>query len=365
MLRSRFVRPTRSGPLALPTAGRALCLFLLVALGLPSALDPAPAAAQAHLPVAPVQEGWVGGEGSANYRLAARWAPYRVRDMVHSLTVSPNWIPGGDRFWYEWESSDGKFFYLVDPTRASRELIFDRDEIAAQITRLTGDPYKAQHLPIRNIRFVSQDVLHFEVESSLEEEERREEVDEEREREELQREEREERTRERPRRKVHYFEYEISTRTLRELEDYEHPDAHPRWASVSPDEEWVVFTREFNLWMMSYQDYRRILDARRGKTGDEADEAEDEVEVEEIQLTFDGEKDYAYGNQGRGDHDEETEEEFLKRQNPNITWSHDSRYFALVRRDRRHVGDLWVVHVWGTGALSSRATSTTCRARRT
>jgi dipeptidyl-peptidase 4 len=347
MLRSRFVRPTRSGPLALPTAGRALCLFLLVALGLPSALDPAPAAAQAHLPVAPVQEGWVGGEGSANYRLAARWAPYRVRDMVHSLTVSPNWIPGGDRFWYEWESSDGKFFYLVDPTRASRELIFDRDEIAAQITRLTGDPYKAQHLPIRNIRFVSQDVLHFEVESSLEEEERREEVDEEREREELQREEREERTRERPRRKVHYFEYEISTRTLRELEDYEHPDAHPRWASVSPDEEWVVFTREFNLWMMSYQDYRRILDARRGKTGDEADEAEDEVEVEEIQLTFDGEKDYAYGNQGRGDHDEETEEEFLKRQNPNITWSHDSRYFALVRRDRRHVGDLWVVHVVG------------------
>ena len=328
-----------------------LCGVALASMGLLGTLEGVfgPAALEAQSPVPPHRDGWVGGEGSANYRLAARFAPYRINQMVHSLTVSPNWIPGTDRFWYEWDSSQGKSFYIVDPARGTREFIFDNDRIAAELTRITRDPHDGQHLPIRRIRFISDNILQFEVESSLDEEvdeAEEEERDEMQEREDEQRDEREERTT-RASKKVHHFEYDLATRTLRELEDYEHPDSHPGWASVSPDEEWVVFSREFNLWMMSYADYRRILDARRGKSGDEADEAEDEVEVEEIQLTTDGEEHYSYGNQGRGDHDEETRKEYTKRQDPQITWAHDAQYFALTRRDRRHVGDLWVVHVAG------------------
>ncbi len=37
----------------------------------------------------------------ANYRLAGRFAPYKVRELVHSTSVTPNWIEEGDRFWYE------------------------------------------------------------------------------------------------------------------------------------------------------------------------------------------------------------------------------------------------------------------------
>ncbi|GIS80503.1 MAG: hypothetical protein CM1200mP14_20690 [Gammaproteobacteria bacterium] len=75
------------------------------------------------------------------------------------------------------------------------------------------------------------------------------------------------------------------TQTLRELEDYESPNNHPGWANVSPDGETVVFARNYNLWMINGSDYESILDARRGESGDEATEAEEDVEVEEIQLT--------------------------------------------------------------------------------
>ncbi|MYI07316.1 MAG: S9 family peptidase, partial [Gemmatimonadetes bacterium] len=286
----------------------------------------------------------VGGPGSANYDLAARFAPYKIGDLLHSTRVQPRWVGDTQKFWYQWENSGGTHYYLVDPERGTRTEIFDNDRIAAELTRITRDPWDAQHLPIRGIRFISEGTIQFEVTSSQDEviEEDEEEVEEDQEEEERQRP-----TRPRTRRKVHHFEYDVATRTLRELEDYEEPRTHPFWASISPDTTWVVFSREFNLWMMSYEDYERILEARHGKTGDEAEEAEEAVEVEEIQLTTDGEKDFSWGSQGRGRTDEETEEEHTKRQSAGISWSHDSRHFALTRSDRREVGMLWVVHAVG------------------
>ena len=333
-----MIRPFAPRPA--PRAVAALHVFLaagLLALAAPSS------------PVAAQEEGSikVGGSGSANFDLAARFAPYKISDLVHSLRVTPRWIEDTDRFWYEWETSDGRHFYLVDPDEGSRTEIFDNDRIAAELTRITGDPWDGQNLPIRAIRFTGPNTIQFDVQSSLEEEV--EEDDDEDEIEEEDQEDEQQRAPRRPRMRniVHHFEYDVNTRTLRELEDYEEPDSHPGWASVSPDTAWVVFSREFNLWMMSYEDYERIVEARRGKTGDEAEEAEDEVEVEETQLTTDGEKDFSWGSQGRGQHDEETEEEHEKRQPAGVTWSHDSRYFALTRQDRREVDHLWVVHAVG------------------
>ena len=288
------------------------------------------------------------GPGSANYDLAARFAPYKIRDLAHSLRVTPRWIEDTDRFWYQWESSEGTHYYIVDPGRGTRTEIFDNDRIAAELTRITLDPWDAKHLPITAIRFTAANTLQFDVESSQDEEGEEEDGEEDEDVEEDQEDEEERGNRPpRTRKKVHHFEYDVTTRTVRELDDYEAPDNHPGWAGVSPDTAWVVFSREFNLWMMSYEEYEKILEARRGKSGDEAEDAEEDVEVEEIQLTTDGEKDFSYGSQGRGDNDEETEKEFKKRQRTGATWSHDSRYFALTRQDRREVAELWVVHAVG------------------
>ncbi len=289
--------------------------------------------------------GMVGEVWGANFQLAARWAPYKARDLIYSTTVGPRWIGDTDRFWYEWENSDGTFYYIVNPARGTKRQIFDNDRIAAELTRIVKDPYDAKHLPIRDIRFIDENTIQFEVESSQEEEVKDEEA-------ETGDEQQEEEKRSRPpktEKKVFYFEYDVNNRTLRELEDYEEPRSHPSWASVSPDSSMVVFSRECNLHMMGWDDYMKIVEARHDKEEEEADSAEAEVEVDEAQLTEDGERYYCYGSSGggRGTTVDEWEEEWKKRQNARVLWSHDSRYFAMTRQDERAVKDLWVIHVAG------------------
>ena len=263
--------------------------------------------------------------------------------MVHSTTVSPSWIEGSERFWYEWEDSDGTSYNIVDPVRGTKSQLFDNDRIAAELTRITLDPWDGQHLPIRSIRFIDENTLQFDVESSQDED-----IDEEEEVDTEEEEEEDTDQQERSDKKMYHFEYDVGTQTLRELEDYESPNNHPGWANVSPDGETVVFARNYNLWMISGSDYELILDARRGESGDEADEAEEDVEVEEIQLTTDGEEFYAYGGSGgRGETNVTYEENMDDRKRAGVVWSKDSQKFALVRRDQREVGDLWVVHAVG------------------
>ncbi|MEJ2542256.1 MAG: DPP IV N-terminal domain-containing protein, partial [Gemmatimonadota bacterium] len=194
-----------------------------------------------------------------------------------------------------------------------------------------------------NLKFIDDNTVQFEVQSTIDEEIPAESVEEEQQQEER----RGPPARPRTRKKVFHFEYDVNTRTLRALEDWEEPDSHPGWASVAPDSSTVVYNKECNLYMMGWDDYMKIVDARRGKQGAAADSAEMNVEVNETQLTTDGEMYYCYGSYGRGQTDDETEENWGKRQSAGVLWSHDSRYFAMTREDEREVNDLWVVHVVG------------------
>jgi hypothetical protein len=318
-------------------------LVLYSAIAICAAADSPPLAAQDSARSGPRSDT---GVEEANYRQAGRFAPYKLQELIYSTSVTPQWIEGTERFWYEWETSDGKFFFLVDPVAGSKRELFDRDRIAAELTRITKDPWDAQHLPIREIKFLDTNTLQFEVESSQEDLEREVEYDEEEDREQWQ--EREE-DRDRPRYEkiVFHFVYDVNTQSLRELEDWEAPDDHPEWASVSPDGEMVVFARSQNLFSMSGEDYRRILDARRGKKGRAAERAEDSIAVEEVQLTTDGEDHYSYAVFDRGDTDVEREKSKDMRKRTRVSWSKDSRRFALVRSDRRESGELWVIHSVG------------------
>ncbi len=316
--------------------------FLAFALVLFTALALPPGPAQAQMEGHPS----VSGHHTANYELAARFAPYKLRDLIHSTLVNPRWIEGTQKFWYEWEDTNGKTFYIVDPTNGSKRPIFDNDRIAAELTRITRDPYDGQHLPIQSIRFVDENTIQFDVTSS--QDEKKEEVKEEdQKKEEEQQEQKGPPAREKTKKKVFHFEFDIPSQTLRLLEDYEAPDNHPGWASVSTDGETVVFVRDFNLYMMSGESYQQILDARRGKSGEEADSLDQAVEVQEIQLTEDGEEFYSYGYSGRGDTDKEREKSAHERKRAPVYWSHDSKRFALVRQDQRKVEDLWVIHSTG------------------
>jgi len=329
-------------PRSLGTAriGAALRVSIFAVFLLASALGPSSSAANAQM----VEHAMAADHHTANYDLAARWAPYKLQSLLHTTMVNPRWIEGGEKFWYDWEDTNGKTYYIVDPTAGSKRAVFDNDRIAAELTRITQDPYDGQHLPITSIRFIDENTIQFDVTSSQDEEEEEAEVQEE---EEQQEEQQRGEERERTKKKVFHFEFDLRTQTLRQLEDYEAPDNHPSWASVSPDGQTVVFMRDFNLYMMTGESYQEILDARRGKSGAEADSADMKVEVEEIQLTEDGEEFYSYGYEGRGETDNEREKNAHNRMRAGINWSHDSRRFALVRQDQREVGDLWVIHSTG------------------
>ncbi|MCL4866395.1 MAG: hypothetical protein KJZ47_10900, partial [Gemmatimonadales bacterium] len=128
---------------------RTLVAALLVSVPLP-----APAVAQnlsARQAVAPVTE--------ANYRLAGRFAPYKMSKLVYSTSVTPRWIKGTEKFWYEWTTAAGKVFNIVDPVAGTKRQLFDNDRLAAELTRITRDPWDGQHLPIRAIRFVNAGTL--------------------------------------------------------------------------------------------------------------------------------------------------------------------------------------------------------------
>jgi dipeptidyl aminopeptidase/acylaminoacyl peptidase len=323
-------------------------LALLALAGIPVTDTPVAAQQATTSNGTAAPDGSVPVYGEANWRLAARFAPYKMRDLLTSTSVQPRWIEGTERFWYRYETSAGADFLLVDPSAGTKQPIFDKDRIAAELTRITKDPYDGQHLPITSIRFINPDTIQFDVTSSQDAPPDQAENDMREQQQQQQQQEQQQAARNgRPEKLVHHFEYTVSTRALRELEDYEEPDSHPGWASVSPDKQWVVFGRHYNLFMMSYADYEKILDARRGKSGDEAEKAENEVEVTEVQLTQDGEKNYGYVGDGSGQTDTEKEKNKDDRLRPSISWSHDSAHFAMTRNDRRKVGDLWVVHVVG------------------
>ncbi|MFN3996851.1 hypothetical protein [Algoriphagus sp.] len=55
------------------------------------------------LPALSQQTGYPG-----NYELAARFSPEKMKKMVFSTSVDPHWMKKSDRFWYEYETTDGK-----------------------------------------------------------------------------------------------------------------------------------------------------------------------------------------------------------------------------------------------------------------
>ncbi len=100
----------------------------------------------------------------ANYELPARFTPSKMKKMVFSTNVDAHWLKHSGRFWYIYETSDGKNSYIVNPKTKGKPPIFDNVKMAAMLTKLTKDPYEAKHLPIESIKFIKSDrFIYFKV----------------------------------------------------------------------------------------------------------------------------------------------------------------------------------------------------------
>src|SRR3979490_2060651 len=105
----------------------------------------------------------------ANYQAVARFSPQKLSKMIFTTTVDPHWLKKTNRFWYVYETTEGKKWYIVDPLRGEKKVLFDNDKLAAAISRIVKDPFEAKHLGLDSMRFIKdENWIQFEVKSSQE-----------------------------------------------------------------------------------------------------------------------------------------------------------------------------------------------------
>ena len=248
----------------------------------------------------------VAQERLPEYLQAEKFTQEKLNNMLFSTKVTPNWMQKGSKFWYEYKTTQGTNWYIVDAATRSQRQLFDLDELAAQLTEIVKDPFDAQHLSIRNLK-AKEDArtFTFEVQSTRE------------------------KKNDNKKKEVFYFSYDSQTRKLTQVEEEESKPL--RWGSVSPDKKVVVYAKNLNLYRMSYEDYLKAKKNEKDST------------IVETQITTDGVKDFGYGQQ-RSTLNTDTLMDGKRKSVYGIQWSPDSRHFAIIVTDNRAVKELWVIN---------------------
>ena len=257
-----------------------------------------------------------------NYELAARFSPEKVKKMIFSTSVDPHWMKKSTRFWYSYETSQGKKWVLVDPVKRTKQPLFDTDKLAAELTKAVKDPFDGQHLKLDDLKLLEdENTLQFTVKSTaevlkqdwaeikLKNKNAKDSVE----------------------KKVHTFRYYLGSQELLEIETVKEP-SRLSWANIAPDSSKVVYVKNFNLYWMDKVNFLKAVKDLKDST------------LVEHALTTDGVADYEYGWGDRGNDQVEVEKKKNDRKRAPVLWSTDSKQFVLTRTDQRKVKDLWVIH---------------------
>lgn len=185
----------------------------------------------------------------ANFDLAEQFTADRMQKLVGSTSLNANWIEEENRFWYEWETTEGKEWVFVDADEPARRPLFNREDMAAQLSEEFNRGFNANDLDLKEFDYdTDRELFTFHVDS-LE------------------------------------FTYNISQNELMKGDSLKADDSED-WETFSPDSTWIAFAREHDLYVMH---------------ADDADSTE-------IRLTEDGERWYSY----QADHGDTTTTERLR-----------------------------------------------------
>jgi len=242
-----------------PSSSPTLAALALAALGV-AGLIPQTAAAQVT---------------ATDYARAEAFLGWNTENLVSGDRVDPQWIDGGDRFWYRNHVLDGWEFILVDPARRRRAPAFDHDRLAAALSLARDTSYEGHKLPFDEVELVNGD------------------------------------------REIRFFLGD-SARWRCDVVAYRctGPDSIARRSDgeiLSPDGRWAAFTRDENLW---------VRDVESG---------------EERSLSTDGERDWGYGVPIEACCSAVTSPRRKIDEPPVLVWSPDSRRIATHRFDERNV----------------------------
>jgi YD repeat-containing protein len=255
----------------------------------------------------------------ANYDLAYKFSPKSIAKMVHSTAVRPHWLKNGNKFWYQYKTTAGSKYYIVDADRRSKSELFDNDKMAAWLTEITKDPYDGKHLPKFSFKFVKNETaIRFRVTSN-----------------ELVK-NNDTLKKSKEEKKVFYLEYKLGGNGLTIINNKKKKEEKwKKWANVSPDSTIVLFSKKFNLYWMDKENFLKAVEDEKDST------------IVENQWTKDGVEHYGYGGYGRGLDNEDIE----KRKNDRFPirgyWSSDSKKFIFQKLDNRKIKDLWVINSTG------------------
>ncbi|MCP4728327.1 MAG: prolyl oligopeptidase family serine peptidase, partial [bacterium] len=154
----------------------------------------------------------------ANFQLAEKFYTDDLLEKAGDLTVIPHWLGNSDKFWYSYKTSEGKNFYIVDPAGRSKNLLFDRNVLGAELSKLLNKPMNVNDLPIQNIKFSSDNnVFTFDAEEKK-------------------------------------FSYNFRNKTLTMTGDKKTQVPRAGWKNFSPDSSWVVYAKNHNLYLMRSND---------------------------------------------------------------------------------------------------------------
>ena len=268
-----------------------------------------------------------------NYELADQYSAKKVAAMVHSLRVDPHWFSNSDKFWYKWETSEGTQYYIVDAAKGTRTAVFDMEKLAMELSEIVKDPFDAQHIPFQKLRLRDDSKFTFEIKSSLMVEKKDKKKKDEAVKEEGAadgKEKKEAKKPEKPKKenKIFRFEYDIASNTLKDVTEEDEIKDYPRWANISPDGTRALYTKNYDLYWMSIDDVKKLMEDKKDST------------VVEHRLTTDATAEFYYGG---SDYRAATVKDTTERMSATARWSPDGRHFAIEKFDMRPVKELWVI----------------------
>lgn len=157
------------------------------------------------------------GQQKANFELAERFTEDKMEDMVGSTTVFPRWIEGEDRFWYTFENSEGTFWYFVDAGERSKRPLFNRMDLAAQLSETFNRTFDHKNLDLNNFNYDEDKSLFTFNVDSIE------------------------------------FRYNVDNDELIKGDSLKE-EKRERWATYSPDSTWIAFAKNHDLYLMRKDD---------------------------------------------------------------------------------------------------------------
>jgi dipeptidyl aminopeptidase/acylaminoacyl peptidase len=265
-----------------------------------------------------------------NYDLAAKFSPKKIAKLVHSSSVNPYYLKNGDKFWYQYKTTEGSNYYIVDPNKKTKKKLFDNDKMAAWLTEITKDPYDAKHLPKFGFKFIDNETaIEFRVNSKFEDEDKNDNEDKGKD-EDI---DKDKAKKEKKNKKAFLFKYVLGSNNLTLINNKRAlKEDWKKWANISPDSTIVLFSKKFNLYWMDKENFLKAVKNEKDST------------IVENQWTKDGVQHFGYGGYGRGMDNEKIKKRKNDRFRVSGHWSSDSKKFVFQKTDSREIKDLWVIN---------------------